>query len=103
MSTAATPPGGDVRVTRIVLETVTGMGDTPARSALLRYISSIGETSGQPIDIPGAPTGTRYLAITLPEPSLPLIVYRPGLPEEGGGWGRDSAARQGDLRAATPG
>jgi hypothetical protein len=101
MSTpAASPPASGLRVTRAVAEQL-GTYPEEARATIRRYMNSINEnTVGKPVDIPGAPRGTRYLALEPEESALPVIIYRPNLPSEGSGWliaallDRDTYAQQ---------
>jgi hypothetical protein len=73
------------RVARPVADEIEAM-DPPSRQALAQHVVDISDAVGEPIDIPGAPPGTSYLAFVPPEPNLPVIVYRPMRPDEDGDW-----------------
>ncbi len=83
---ADSPRASGIRVTRPVIDELQKITDAGLAGTLRRYINSIPQLEGTPIDIPGAPAGTQYLALVPDEPELPVIVYRPTLPGEQGEW-----------------
>lgn len=85
-ASADSPPASGIRVTRPVMDELWKIADPGEGAALRRYINSIPQAVGTPVDIPGAPPGTQYLAIVPEESELPVIVYRPALPDEQGEW-----------------
>jgi hypothetical protein len=97
---ADSPPTSGIRVARPVIDELRRMTDPNVAAALRRYINSIPHSAGVPIDIPDPPPGTQYLAIVPEEQELPVIVYRPTLPDERGEWlitallGRDTYEQQ---------
>jgi hypothetical protein len=51
-----------------------------------RVLGRVGRGEGEPVDLPGAPPGTQYLALRPESPKAPVVIYRPMLPNEDGDW-----------------
>jgi hypothetical protein len=85
MTAGSHDPSG-IRIAGPVLKELGAMRGAGHRAVLIRSIGSISQGAGEPVDIPGAPPGTSYLALVPAEPSLPVIIYRPMLPDEDGDW-----------------
>jgi hypothetical protein len=83
MPAAARAP--DVRMTKAVAGELQQMS-RQRRAAVTATIDRIGLDRGEPADVPGAPAGTEYLALTPHDHRAPIVVYRPMLPEEDGDW-----------------
>ncbi|HVB45232.1 MAG TPA: hypothetical protein VNF47_21360 [Streptosporangiaceae bacterium] len=86
MKTPAPRQDGGVRVTRAAMEELWKITNPAQGGTLRRLIVGIPQAEGIPVDISGAPPGTQYLAIVSDDPELPVIVYRPTLPDEEGEW-----------------
>jgi PHD/YefM family antitoxin component YafN of YafNO toxin-antitoxin module len=76
----------DIRITQSALQMLRALDDADSR-AVDAALAVIDEQPGQPINLPGAPAGTSYLALPARRnPGGPVIIYRPLLPMEGEGW-----------------
>lgn len=76
----------DIRITQSALQMLRALDDADSRAADAA-LAIIDEQPGQPINLPGAPAGTSYLALPARRnPGGPVIIYRPLLPTEGEGW-----------------
>jgi hypothetical protein len=75
----------DIRITQSALEQVRALDDADAL-VVDSAIGKLGEGTGEPIRLPGAPAGTSYLALWARNRGGPVIIYRPLLPGEGDGW-----------------
>ena len=75
----------DVRLTNAVADAIKGMEPDEA-DAVVRVIERLDSAEGDPADLPGAPPGTQYLAITPENPKAPVVIYRPMLRNEDGDW-----------------
>ncbi len=78
----------DILVTQTARKQIGALDDADAKAvdAALQIIDKI---TGEPIDLPGAPGGTYYLALstrTEDGRAGPVIIYRPGLSTEDAGW-----------------
>jgi hypothetical protein len=78
-----------IHVTRTARIQINALDDAAAQS-VDSAIQTLDKRTGEPIDLPSAPAGTSYLALPTrrsqnDEPG-PVIIYRPRLPREGGGW-----------------
>jgi hypothetical protein len=76
----------EIRITRSAREQI-GTLDAAAARAVDSALAALDERPGRPINLPGAPAGTSYLALpTRRSAAGPVIIYRPTLPSEGEGW-----------------
>jgi hypothetical protein len=76
----------EIRVTRSANEQIGALDAADAR-AVDSALAALDERPGRPINLPGAPAGTSYLALpTRRSAAGPVIIYRPMLPSEGEGW-----------------
>jgi hypothetical protein len=78
----------DIRITRSAREQIDALNDIDAQ-AVDAALQVLDTRPGKPINLPGAPAGTSYLAVpawTQDGSSGPVIAYRPRLPTEGTGW-----------------
>jgi len=76
----------EIRITRSAREQI-GALDAAAARAVDSVLAALDESHGRPINLPGAPAGTSYLALpTRRSAAGPVIIYRPMLPSEGEGW-----------------
>jgi hypothetical protein len=75
----------DVRLTNAVADAIKGLEPDEAE-AVIRVIERLDSAEGEPADLPGAPPGTQYLAITPENPKAPVVIYRPMLSNEEGDW-----------------
>jgi hypothetical protein len=74
-----------VRLTTAVNDEIRDMTGAEA-DAVWAAIERIGRAEGEPVDLPGAPPGTQYLALTPSGGKGPVVIYRPMLPGEDGDW-----------------
>jgi hypothetical protein len=88
----------DVRITNAVADELEKLPHTQAHS-VQQVIDTIGETDGEPFDLPGAPPGTQYLARVPAARGAPAVIYRPMLPAEDGDWLVTSLAPRGQYNA----
>ncbi len=75
----------DVRLTVAVADEINGLPKAQA-DAVRDTIKRIGQDVGEPVDLPDAPPGTEYLALTPVNREAPVVIYRPMLPKEDGDW-----------------
>jgi hypothetical protein len=79
----------DILVTSTAQHQIEALDDADAQ-AVDSAIQAIDRSTGELIDLPGAPAGTSYLALSTRVSrdgrEGPVIVYRPQLPDEGRGW-----------------
>jgi hypothetical protein len=91
----------EIRVTRAAKEQIGALDDVDDR-AVNAALASLDDREGRPINLPGAPAGTSFLAMPTPiRRAGPVIIYRPLLPSEGTGWLVVSVLSYEDFRNIT--
>ena len=92
----------EIRVTRSAKEQMGALDASDAR-AVDAALASLDDREGRPINLPGAPAGTSFLAMpTVVRRHGPVIIYRPLLPSEDGmGWLVVSVLSDEDFRNIT--
>ena len=78
----------DIRITPAAQATFDALSEAkPERAeAVHAAIREIGTRTGEPLDIPGSPPDTPFLALKTSLRDAPVVVYRRTLPDEPGDW-----------------
>ena len=78
----------DIRITPAAQATFDALSEAKPEQAEAVHaaIREIGTRTGEPLDIPGSPPDTPFLALKTSLRDAPVVVYRRTLPDEPGDW-----------------